>query len=691
MANYKYALGIDLGTTNTLAYYLKDGRMTPVRFKGNKMMPSVLYVDKAQKVYVGVMAANKGITDPHNMIRSSKKYIGDNENNKTWTLNGLTFTPTDVAAEILKEVRRRFILQVGCDEDEKIGAVITVPAYFNDNRVKETETAGIRAGFEIISIEPEPTMAAMAAARKDTQSDGRTLLVVDIGGGTFDLSVLKANAAANDYQTVDLDGDPALGGDDFDDALVDRFKHLVEDQTGRDLSGAAVSGLSLTDYNKLMNDLREVAKEIKIDLSSTEETEVDRAELLPGYDFHIILSRDEFNEICQGIYDQIFNRTQKFIDESKKFQKQDINRLVLAGGSCYIPYIREKLAEMFPDLVDDGEAERAMLVAYGAAHYAAAIMNGTRINRVSIVAHSFGVMTWDEHSREKILSKIIAKGVSYPCHGSDVFTTTVDNQTEIPVLVYEAGNDNEDKAEIGYHKFYGSIMLDGITPAPKGTARILVAFNYDGNRNLTVTATEVGADNTPCGKTEEQKLRRGEKIELPESAPLDIILLIDKSGSMRGEELTEAKRASHKLVDEMVDFSAHRLSIVAFGDDAELRSGLTNQPELLVPAIDGIEAYGGTNMMSAFEYGAKLLANSGSRERVMIMVTDGYPNTRQKTIQVAQNIKSQGIRLIAIGVGSGVDLDFLTQLVGAENAKQLDNMHELTEAFRSVMQMITKR
>ena len=368
MADYKYALGIDLGMRNTHAYYLKDGHVKPVKIDGiDSKMPSVLYVGWSQKVYVGRKAVTKAVFNPHNMICSSKKYIGDNKTNKTWTLNGLTFTPTDVATEIMKEVYRRFVLQVGCNKEEKVGAVITVPAYFTDIQVKETENAGIRAGFEIISIEPEPVMATMAVACKDTQSDGRTFLVVDIGGGTFDISLLKANAAAYDYQIVDVCGVHDLNEDTFIEALLYDLKYLVSRQSELNLSSPQAAFLNYCEYNKLMYELREVAWEIKTDLESMEVTTSFRPFLLPDYDFDVEYTQNDFNRSCQGIHKTIFRYINRFIENNEKLQ-ESIDHVILIGGT---QYMKNRLTRMFANVSIEDEA----IVARGAAMYANVVMN----------------------------------------------------------------------------------------------------------------------------------------------------------------------------------------------------------------------------------------------------------------------------------------------------------------------------
>ena len=684
--SYKYVVGIDLGTTNTLACFFRNGRKELVKFAGEPLLPSVLYVDKNGKVYIGNKALNRGATDPRNMVRSSKRYIGDYETNKVWNLNGKKFTPTDVATEILKEVRANFVRTVDCDPSEKIGAVITVPAYFNNNQRTETRKAGEAAGFEVMRILEEPVAAAIEVIHED-QFD-KKVFVVDIGGGTFDLSVLEADEQQHIYKEIDKDGDPRLGGDDFDEALVKRLIEIIKDDSGKDLSSLGSSGLDESDYHRKINIILKAAQRAKKELSGdSEETDIEIEDIFDDYDLEMTLSREEFNSICGEIFDKIFARTRKFVNNSKAFKIDDIGRIILAGGTCYMPLIGETIEKMFGIELDTG-LEKSMLVAYGAAHLArwenGGVEGGIAFTLQGIIPHSLGVEIVNQ-KREHVFEKILTKGSKYPCSSSKDFTTTFDNQTQVDINVYEAGNDAEAQSDIKYHKLYGTLTLDGIAPKPKGVPTIKVTFKYDDNQNLTITALD-----TQTGDSETKAIKSGQKVEQKKESPVDLMLLLDVSGSISSSDLNQAKYASLRLVNEMIDLSVHRMGVISFENYAHLLCHLTHDSNQLRRVIDNIlYTGGGTNMVDALQKSENELRNS-LNEKVILMMTDGYPNSNSATLDLANRLTRQGYRIYAIGVGV-IDFNFLRQMAGRENTLVIDSMDKLADAFKSVMNSIMLR
>lgn len=685
--SYKYVVGIDLGTTNTLACFFRNGRKELVKFAGEPLLPSVLYVDKNGKSYIGNKALHRGATDPRNMVRSSKKYIGDYEKNQVWNLNGKKFTPTDVATEILKEVRANFVRTVDCDPSEKIGAVITVPAYFNNNQRTETRKAGKAAGFEVMWILEEPVAAAIEVIHEEHFD--KKVFVVDIGGGTFDLSVLEADEQQHIYKEIDKDGDPQLGGDDFDEALVKRLIEIIKDDSGKDLSSLSSSGLEESDYYKKRNIILKAAQRAKKELSGdSEESDIEIEDIFDDYDLEMTLTREEFNSICVEIFDKIFARTKRFVDNSKEFKIDDIGRIILAGGTCYIPLIGETIEKMFGIEPDSG-LEKSMLVAYGAAHFArwknGGVEGGVAFTLQGIIPHSLGVEIVNQ-KREHIFEKILTKGSKYPCRNSKDFTTSFDNQTQVDINVYEAGNDAEAQSDINYHKLYGTLTLDGIAPKPKGVPTIKVTFDYDDNQNLTVTALD-----TQTGDSETKAIKSGQKIELQKESPVDLMLLLDVSGSISSSDLSQAKNASLRLVNEMIDLSVHRMGIISFDSYAHLLCHLTHDNNQLKRVIDNVRYTGGsTDMVDAFQKSENELRGSVN-EKIVLMMTDGYPDNRETTLEITRKLTRQGFQIYAIGVGRGIAPNFLKQMAGNKNALAIDSMSKLADAFKSVMNSIMLR
>ena len=684
--SYKYVVGIDLGTTNTLACFFRNGRKELVKFAGEPLLPSVLYVDKSGKAYIGNKALHRGATDPRNMVRSSKKYIGDYEK-EPWNLNGKKFTPTDVATEILKEVRANFVRTVDCDPSEKIGAVITVPAYFNNNQRNETRKAGKAAGFEVMWILEEPVAAAIEVIHEEHFD--KKVFVVDIGGGTFDLSVLEADEQQHIYKEIDKDGDPRLGGDDFDEALVNRLIEIIKDDSGKDLSSLSSSGLEESDYHRKRNILLKAAQRAKKELSGdSEESDIEIEDLFDDYDLEMTLTREEFNSICGEIFDKIFARTKRFVDNSKEFKIDDIGRIILAGGTCYIPLIGETIEKMF-GIEPDSDLEKSMLVAYGAAHFArwknGGVESGIAFTLQGIIPHSLGVEIINK-KHEHVFEKILTKGLKYPCNNSKNFTTTFDNQTQVDINVYEAGNDAEAQSDIKYHKLYGTLTLDGIAPKPKGVPTIKVTFDYDDNQRLTVTALD-----TQTGDSETKAIKSGQKVEPKKESPVDLMLLLDISGSISSSDLSQAKSASLRLVNEMIDLSVHRMGIISFDSYAHLLCHLTHDKNQLKQVIDNVRYTGGsTDMVDAFRKSENELRGSVN-EKIVLMMTDGYPDNREMTLEITRKLTRQGFQIYAIGVGRGTDPSFLKQMAGNKNALAIDSMSKLADAFKSVMNSIMLR
>ncbi|WP_346684324.1 Hsp70 family protein [Megamonas hypermegale] len=679
-------VGIDLGTTNTLACYLKKGKPDLIRFPGSgKLIPSVVYVDEEQNVIVGAKAKKFGMLDPNNEIRSAKTYMGDFS--KKWICNGKNFSPTDVAVTVLSEVKKAIVKKMKCDENTQINAVITVPAYFNSNQTDETRKAGERAGFNVMRIVTEP-MAAAIAAVKEAELEGK-IFIVDLGGGTFDLSVMEADQSTHSYRALDIDGDRHLGGDDFDKKVYDYFISIIEDDLGLDLSDQKKSGLEYNEYHSMVGRVRAAAEQAKIELSDEMETDVNIMNLFnyngKNYEFNIIFTRDEFDDICKELYDKVISRIKKFIFQNDKFGLKDISKVILVGGSCYIPYIQAEVEKIL-NMPINKDMDFSTMVAIGAYFVASSEKGGMAINVQDILSHSLGIEIVSKDTNKSILSKLLLKGEAYPCSRSGEYTTVYDNQKVISINIYEAGSDCENIDDIGKHDFYGSFNLDGIEIAPRGVPIIDVTFSYDKSRCLTVKAKD-----RKTGVEKEIKIEKGTKaVAGKQQNPIDFMLLLDTSGSMYGRALTEAKKACNALLDEMIDFSVHRVGLVTFDSTAHKLSKLSKDKEMLKSYVSDISATGGTNMVSALHLAYDELSNS-KNERVVIIVTDGYPDSIAETLNFAAKLKFANMRIIAIGVGSGIKFDFLKHLAGINDAYKLNNMSELRKTFKEVILKVTAK
>ena len=679
-------IGIDLGTTNTLACYMRKGKPALLRFDGEKMLPSLVYVEKDGSLTIGHEAGVKGEGDPDHLIRSSKTFMGDPR--KRWEMRGRTLTPTDVASEILRQVKAAVLKRLKLEDNTVVQAVITVPAYFSGKQRTETKKAGERAGLKVLRIITEPMAAAVAAGR-EKELKGR-FLVVDIGGGTFDLSILDADPQAEEYKAVDIDGDHHLGGDDFDRLLYNYFLEILGEKTGMDFSSLAASGLTENAYGSLRGRLAAAVEGAKKTLSESREKEISIANLFPykgsSYTFEVIIGREQFDDICQSIYKAIAERLENFL-QRQPFSAEKIDSVILAGGSCYIPRIRRDVEKIVRQQADM-KLSLDTLVVIGACivadHEASGIEAKGWIQ--DIISHSMGVDIIDENGRH-LLSKILEKGRPYPCECTRRYTTSTDNQTSVEINIYEAGSDAEDIAEIDSHDLFGSLTLDDIRLAPQGEPSIDVTFRYDKNQILNVTA-----EDRDTHVRKQILIRENAKtVGKPAHLPVDLMLLMDASGSMRiGDAMAEAKHACYALVDDILDFSVHRLGLVSFAFEATLLLGLSRNQKDMRAKIAGIEAGGGTNLISALEIADRELGKSAHRKAVII-VSDGVPAFSEITLSKAEKMKKRGVRIVAIGVGEVVADTFLQKLANSGDAYKLDNMNELEMTFRTAISAIMEK
>ena len=477
---YDYCVGIDFGTTNTIVCYFVEGEK-----KFLNPLPSVIFTDDKGEISVGLAAQNNGALQPENMITSAKKFIGNLEIDKTWNCNGYIYNPTDVAAEILKEVRRRFIEQNNLAENAEIGAVITVPANFNDNQRNEIRKAAETAGFEILWILEDSTAAALETFYE--QKLDRKILVVDIGGGAFDVSLLETDG--KNYRAIDIDGEDNFGGDDFDRVIFRRIISQVEDELKLNLSDAFTAMIIETEYNKLLNRLMIEARRIKEFLTTSERAEIHLKDLAKfdgkNYSLNFILTRKEFDEICQPLYDRIFDTLEDFVTDNENFKLNEIGYVILAGGTCKIPYIQQKFSDTLGNIakIISGDLK---IVAGGAARLAEIKNNDGSVEIKSVLPHSLGVAIM--YNNKLFFDKLIDKGTPYPCEVIREYETVYDNQTRIDVNIYEAGNEKE--TDLRFHRLRGTVVLNNIPPAPKGKTFIDVKFEYTEDQSLRVTAID---------------------------------------------------------------------------------------------------------------------------------------------------------------------------------------------------------
>jgi molecular chaperone DnaK len=472
-------VGIDLGTTFSLAAYMKDGRPVVVRDEhGVALVPSVISFHEDGTVLVGPAARDRALSDPEHTIFSVKRLMGRTLADLEKELKliphqiveremdggrkvlrvriaGREHTPEELSAMILQEVRRR--------AGNPSKAVITVPAYFDDAQRQATRDAGRIAGLDVLRIVNEPTAAALAYGL-DRQKAG-TVAVYDLGGGTFDCSILSLTEGV--FKVLSTNGDTFLGGDDFDRALME----VAAREMGVDLDGAKDP--------ELLQHLRDTAERTKIALSSAESAEF-RVELpARGVRYARTFTRSEFEALIAPLIDRSIARCRTALRDAE-LTPQDIAEVVLVGGSTRIPYVRRRVEEFF-GRKPHTELNPDEVVALGAAVQADILTSGKRsMLLLDVVPLSLGIETLGG-----VVDKVIHRNTTVPCRATTRYSTFVDNQTAITINIYQGERELTKDCRL-----LGQFKLGGIPPMPAQMPQVDVTFLVDANGMLTVTARE---------------------------------------------------------------------------------------------------------------------------------------------------------------------------------------------------------
>ena len=468
----KAQVGIDLGTTNSVASYMNHGKIEYIKFRNKESIQSVAMYQNG-KFIVGDKAKKKANLYPENYSKSSKTYMGDIS--KTWNIEGREFSATDIAKEILLEIKSAIGKTIS--NTTEIEVVITVPAYFTSSQIDETKKAGEAAGLIVKQIITEPVSAAIAYGFEDDIN--QKIFIVDIGGGTFDTAILEVKNQV--FNTLSIGGYNNLGGDDFDLKILNILLNYVRKNEGVNLSSLSKSGLDNETYSKVYQSLLHKAEEAKVELSEHNKVEVSIANLFDNYNLELTITRLEFEESADDILYKIKKEINTTLEDAN-LNPNEINKVVLVGGSSRIPAIRDFIIDIF-NTTPYSDKPLDKLVAIGAA-IAATDENTVQIN--DIISHSLGIEIVNER-----FSPILIKNSKYPVSLAKTYTTTDDYQEIVNISVYEGEDDS-----INNNKLYGGFELSDLEFAEKGVPQIEVTFEFDKNRILHVAARDLNTNST---------------------------------------------------------------------------------------------------------------------------------------------------------------------------------------------------